>query len=112
MLSQRKNEISLRNPTRHVYERKQRKSCSGKQSEEPNKHKLPHHFTLVARENKLYLRFRINNNKQVRVVSSDFTTTVFHITVFYFPWRMGRSLQNKPFVNFEKDTNNTWGKEE
>ena len=80
MLSPRKNEISLRNPTRHVYERKQRKSCSGKQSEEPNKHKLPHHFTPVTRENKLYLRFRINNNKQM---SGGLR---FHIAVFYFPW--------------------------
>jgi len=57
-MSPRENEISAGNLMRCIYERKL------KQLKEPNKHKLPHHFMPVTRKNKLYLRFRINNNKQ------------------------------------------------
>jgi len=76
---------------RHIYGRN---SHSGKQSEEPNKCKLPHHFIPVTRENKLYFRFRINNNEQMsgRLRFYNNWSYSTYIAAFYFPWWMGRSL--------------------
>ena len=61
----------------------------------PNKRKLPHQFTPVAKGNQEYLRFRINNYKHIVATKwySLYNKIRYIIEAFWFPLADGKESE-------------------